>query len=85
MQPLQEERRRLNVIDGMLREEAPALASKFDIFTRLTLDDGQPPDERQFRVNDTWRYNRQRVRRCYYLVITLAVATLAIALTISFL
>lgn len=41
--------RQLEVIDGTLRDEAPALAAKYDIFTRLTHDEGDPPSEQRFR------------------------------------
>lgn len=42
---LPEERKILDSIDSDLCAAEPRLASIFRIFTRLTADDGQPPDE----------------------------------------
>jgi hypothetical protein len=42
---LPEERKILDSIDSDLCAAEPRLASTFRIFTRLTADDGQPPDE----------------------------------------
>jgi hypothetical protein len=42
------ERHRLDDIDGYLGGQEPRLVSMFDIFTRLTREDGKPPAERQF-------------------------------------
>lgn len=45
MHLLPEERRTLDRIDHDLCAAEPGLASQFLIFTRLTADDGRPPDE----------------------------------------
>lgn len=86
MQLLPEERRKLDLIDGTLRAEAPALATKFDMFTRLAREDGKPPAEKQFRGNGAWRYKafaRQRARLYYVAVLVLALASLALVLAIE--
>lgn len=86
MQLLPEERRQLDLIDGILRAEAPALASKFDMFARLADEEGKPPAERQFRANGAWRYNafvRQRARRYCYVLLFLVLAALALILTLE--
>lgn len=86
MQLLPEERRKLDDIDGMLCAEAPALASKFDMFARLVRDDGKPPAEKQLRVDGAWRYKafaRQRARRYCYVVLTLILAALVVILTVE--
>lgn len=86
MRLLPEERRKLDLIDGTLRTEAPVLASKFDMFTRLSGDDGTPPAEKQLRADSARRYGafaRRRVRRCYYVVVGLALAALALALLVE--
>lgn len=86
MQLLPEERRKLDLIDGTLRAEAPALASKFDMFTRLAREDGQPPAEKQFRGNGAWRYKafaRQRAIRYYCAVFLVVLAALALVLTVE--
>ncbi|MGH3170966.1 MAG: hypothetical protein ACRDN0_34480 [Trebonia sp.] len=77
---LPEERKRLDLIDGAIRSEAPRLAAKFDMFTRLVRDDGKPPAERQFRQNGPWRYKafaRRRARRYCYAILTLFLVVLA--------
>lgn len=86
MQLLPEERRKLDLIDGALRAEAPSLASKFDMFTRLAREDGNPPAERQFRANGAWRYAvfaRHRARLYCYLVLALVMAALVLVLTLE--
>jgi hypothetical protein len=45
MSLLPEERRTLHRMDDDLSAAEPRLASQFRIFTRLTANDGQPPDE----------------------------------------
>lgn len=47
--------RRLEIIDGTLRAEAPALAAKYDMFARLARDEGEPPSEKGFRPRRAWR------------------------------
>lgn len=47
--------RRLDDIDGTLRSEEPVLAAKYDIFTRLTRGEGEPPAEMGFRPRRAWR------------------------------
>lgn len=47
--------RRLDLIDGTLRAEAPGLAAKFDLFTRLARGEGDPPSEERFRAAGGWR------------------------------
>jgi len=76
-----EERRQLDLIDETFRAEAPRLAAKFDIFARLGRDEGQPPAERQFRVNGAWRYKAfvsQRARLYCYAVLVLVLAALVL-------
>ena len=73
-------------MDGTLRAEAPRLAAKFDMFARLARDEGQPPAEKQFRANGTWRYKtfaRQRARRYCYAVLALVLAALVLILTLE--
>ena len=68
-QSLPEEQRLLDLVDGTSRAEAPALAAKFGMFTRLTRGEGKPPAERQLRADGEWRYDasvRRRLRRCWY-------------------
>ena len=87
MQLLPEERRRLDLIDGMLRAEAPALAAKFDMFTRLARGEGKPPAERQFRRDGPWRYAafaRRRARLYCYAVLALIMAAITVTLTLEF-
>ena len=77
MQLFPEERRRLDLIDGSLRAEAPALAAMFDVFTRLARAEGKPPAERQFRADGAWRYDasvRRRVRRYVRVIVALLLA-----------
>lgn len=72
MQLLPEERRRLDLIEGMLRAEAPGLAAKFDIFTRLARGEGRPPAEKQFRTEGAWRsvaFAGHRAWWCFYLIL----------------
>lgn len=76
-----EERKRLDRIDGTLRAEAPALASKFDMFTRLARGEARPPAERQFRADGPWRYD-SRVRRRVRRYVQVALALLLTALTL---
>ena len=86
MQLLPEERKRLDLIDSALRAEAPALASKFDMFTRLARDDGKPPAEKQLHANGAWRYKafaRQRARRYCYAVLALVLVALVLVLTLE--
>ncbi|MBO0802045.1 MAG: hypothetical protein J2P25_03075 [Nocardiopsaceae bacterium] len=61
-------RQRLDVIDGALRAEAPALAAKYDMFTRLARGEGDPPSEQSLRPTRTrlhrlsawwWRWSRR--------------------------
>ncbi len=78
------ERRRLDCLEGDLRGEEPELASKFDVFTRLTRGEGKPPAESQFRVDGPWRdaaFARQRLRR-HLLFIGYAAAMVAAAVII---
>lgn len=62
----------------MLRAEAPALAAKFDMFTRLAREEGQPPAEEQLRPDGAWRYaafSRHRTRlRCYAVLAAMLVS-----------
>lgn len=86
MQLLPEERRRLDLIEGMLRAEAPALASKFDIFTRLARGEGRPPAEKQFRPDGAWRYKafaRHRSWLYVYVFITVVMTTLTLILVLE--
>lgn len=86
MQLLPEERRRLDVIEGMLRAEAPVLAAKFDIFTRLAREEGRPPAEKQFRPDGPWRYKafaRHRAWVYLYVLITAAMVTLTLILVLE--
>ena len=86
MQLLPDERKRLDIIDGILRAESPALASKFDIFTRLAREEGKPPAEKQFRADGAWRYNafvRLRIRRYYCAILAFVVVALALILTLE--
>jgi hypothetical protein len=86
MQLLPEERRRLDLIDATLRAEAPSLASKFDMFTRLAREDGQPPAEKPFRPDGAWRYKafaRQRATRYCYAIVVLVTAVLTVTLTVG--
>jgi hypothetical protein len=45
-----DEQKALHYIGGHLREQEPRLAAKFAIFTRLTAEEGQPPDEDLIRA-----------------------------------
>ena len=86
MQLLPEERRKLDNIEGTLRAEAPALASKFDMFARLARDDGKPLAEQQLRPDGAWRYKafaRQRARRYCYVVLALVLAALIVILAVE--
>jgi hypothetical protein len=78
------ERRRLDCLEGELRGEAPELASKFDVFTRLARGVGKPPAEGQFTADGRWRdaaFARQRLRR-HLLVIACAAAVLLAAVIV---
>lgn len=73
-------------MDGMLRAEAPVLAAKFDIFTRLARAEGKPPAERQFRPDGGWRYaafSRHRARLYCYGVLAAIIAAIVAILTIE--
>jgi hypothetical protein len=86
MHLLPEERRRLDLIDGALRAEAPALASKFDMFTRLAREDGKPPAETRFRPDGARRHKalaRERANRYCYAIIVLVTAALTLALMLA--
>lgn len=50
-----DDHQRLDAIDDTLRDEAPRLAAKFDMFARLTHGEGEPPSEQRFRPARTWR------------------------------
>ncbi len=83
---LPEERRRLDLIDGTLRADAPALAAKFDTFTRLARGAGKPPDEQQFRDDGDWRYDalvRRRIRRWCYTTVALLLTGLILILILE--
>lgn len=64
-----DDHRQLDVIDGTLRAEAPALAAKFEVFTRLARGEGGPPAEGRFRIARrrhrifTWWRRRIRILR----------------------
>jgi hypothetical protein len=78
------ERRRLDCLEGELRGEAPELASKFDVFTRLAREEGKPPAEGQFRAGGPWReaaFARQRLRR-HLIAIACAAAVLLAAVVV---
>lgn len=78
------ERRRLDRLEGDLRADEPELASKFDVFTRLTRMDGKPAQERQYMTGGAWReaaFARQRLRR--HLVVIAAVALLLLAAAVA--
>ena len=78
------ERRRLDCLEGELRGEAPELASKFDVFTRLARGEGKPPAEGQFRAGGRWReaaFARQRLRR--HLLVIACVAAVLLAAVIA--
>jgi hypothetical protein len=65
------ERRRLDSLEGELRAEAPGLASKFDVFTRLARGEGKPPAEGQLMADGPWReaaFARHRLRRHLVLI-----------------
>lgn len=79
MDLLPDERKRLDDIEGILRAETPKMASMFDIFTRLTCDDGKPPAEGRFRTGGSWRaeaFARHRARRRRHLILTTLLAAL---------
>jgi hypothetical protein len=80
------ERRRLDHLEGDLRAEAPELASKFDVFTRLTRGEGKPAAERQFLARGTWReaaFARQRLRRHLIVIAVVALVLLAAAIALG--
>lgn len=86
VQLLPEERKRLDLIDGALRAEAPTLASKFDKFARQVRGEGKPPPEKQCRADGAWRYKafaRQRARLYSYGVLALILAALVLVLTLE--
>jgi hypothetical protein len=77
MDLLPDERKRLDDIEGILRAEMSGVASMFDIFTRLTRDDGKPPAEGQFRTGGSWRaeaFARHRARRRRHLILAILLA-----------
>jgi hypothetical protein len=82
------ERRRLDDIDGYLGGQEPGLATMFDIFTRLTREDGKPPAERQFLAAGAWRAGAvacHRARRRRLLILAaLAAALIAVLITATF-
>ncbi len=45
MAPLHHERRIVQELERFLRRTEPALAARFDFFTRLVKDEGPPPRE----------------------------------------
>ena len=80
------ERRRLDHLEGDLRAEAPELASKFDVFTRLTRGDGKPAAERQFLARGTWReaaFARQRLRSHLIVIAVVTLVLLAAAIVLG--
>lgn len=86
MQLLPEERRRLDLIEGTLRAEAPVLAAKFDIFTRLARGEDRPPAEQQFRPDGAWRYKafaRHRAWVHVHVLITVVMVTLTLILVLE--
>lgn len=82
------ERHRLDDIDGYLGGQEPRLVSMFDIFTRLTREDGKPPAERQFLAAGTWRARAlacHRARRRRLLLLTAyAAALIAVLIAATF-
>jgi hypothetical protein len=76
------ERRRLDCLEGELRGEAPGLASKFDVFTRLAREDGQCPAERQFRADGAWRERAFARQRKHRHLVVIALAVLAVLATV---
>lgn len=86
MRLLPGERRRLDLIEDMLRAEAPDLASKFDMFTRLARGEGKPPAERPFWPDGAWQdkaFARHRARLYCWAVPALVVAALVVLVTIE--
>jgi hypothetical protein len=80
------ERRRLDCLEGELRGEAPDLASKFDVFTRLAREDGRLPAERQFRADGAWReraFARQRTHQQFVVIALVVLALLATVLALG--
>jgi hypothetical protein len=78
------ERKRLDCLEGELRGDAPDLAFKFDVFTRLARGDGKPPEEGQFLAAGPSReaaLAREGLRR-YLLTIAAVVLTVATALIV---
>lgn len=82
------ERHRLDDIDGDLAGQEPGLAAMFDIFTRLTRQDGTPPAERQFLPAGPWRASAlacHRARRRRLLILAAyAAALLAVLIAAAF-
>lgn len=81
------EQRQLDGLDGELRAEEPGLASKFEVFARLSRADGKPPDEGQFLVGRRWRdaaFTRRRPRRYLALVVAVVLAVLATLTILGF-
>lgn len=80
------EQRRLDRLEGDLRADGPELASKFDVFTRLTRVDGKPAAERRFLAPGSWReaaFARQRLRRHLIIIAVVALVLLAAAIALS--
>lgn len=90
MSLLPEERKILDRMDNDLCAAEPRLASQFLIFTRLTSDEGQPPDEdlvivpprRPLGPRGSGVDARDRLRRRIILILLLA-ALLAMILILS--
>jgi hypothetical protein len=81
------ERKRLDWLEGELRGEAPELASKFDVFTRLARGDGKPPEEGQFRPDGPWRdaaQARHGLRRHLLMIAAVVLAALTAVIVLSF-
>jgi hypothetical protein len=80
------ERRRLDSLEGELRGEAPELASKFDVFTRLAREEGKPPAEGQFTTHGSWQeaaFARHRLRRHLIVIVSTALVLLAAVIVLS--
>lgn len=64
-----DEHQQLDAIGDRLREEAPALAGKFEVFARLARSEGEPPAEGRFRIPGrrhrflTWWRRKIRILR----------------------
>lgn len=80
------EQRRLDRLEGDLRADEPELASKFDVFTRLTRVDGKPAAERRCLARGAWReaaFARQRLRRHLIAIAVVVLTLLAAAIALS--